>query len=264
MPDKNNCNSRNLKESVCIDVNRVYDSCKDRDCVMDMRVYFNAGDQMLVDSAINVKPLEAEILNTIIDVEPLQFNRGFYTVDVTFFIKTSYDIFTGNTRPQRVEGLSLFEKRVILFGSEGMARTFSSQHVDCGPDRPLPSHTNAPIATVEVLDPILLSTKLVNACEECGCCQCDVASIPVTINNAFQGLVDSEAGRKLYATLGFFSIIRLMRKVQIIVPSYDFCIPEKECCGPTEEDPCCMFYNMEFPIDEFFPPRLGDLECACD
>ena len=127
MSDKINpcCSSKNLKESVCIDVNRVYDSCKDRDCVMDMRVYLNPNDQLLLDSAVSIKPVDAEIVKVCIDVEPLQFNRGFYTVDVKFCIKTSYDVYTGlgcGSRPQRIEGLSIFDKRVILFGSEGTAR----------------------------------------------------------------------------------------------------------------------------------------------
>ena len=58
MPDKNNrCCSENPRESVCIDTNRVYDSCKDRDCMEDMRVYLNAADQLILDSAVNIKPI---------------------------------------------------------------------------------------------------------------------------------------------------------------------------------------------------------------
>ena len=261
MPDKNNrCCSENPRESVCIDTNRVYDSCKDRDCMEDMRVYLNAADQLILDIAVNIKPIEAEIISTLIDVEPLQFNKGFYTVDIRFFIKSAYDVFTGPCRPQRIEGLSVFEKRVILFGSEGEARTFSSLYMNDGPDIPLPPRTNMPIATVEVLDPILLSAKAVDVCECCGCCTCDVASVPQSINGLFEGLTDPDHGKRLFATMGIFSIIRLMRKVQIVVPSFDFCIPEKECCGPTEEDPCSLFYKMCFPVDEFFPPRLSDFE----
>lgn len=139
MSDKNNrCCSDSPRESVCIDTNRVYDSCKDRDCMEDMRVYLNAADQLILDSAVNIKPIEAEIINTFIDVEPLQFNRGCFTVDVRFFIKSAYDVFTGPFRPQKIEGLSVFDKRVILFGSEGEARTFSSVYMNEGPDIPLP------------------------------------------------------------------------------------------------------------------------------
>lgn len=261
MSDRNiNCGNKDLRESVCIDAKRVYDCCKDRDCVADARVYFNAEDQAVLDSSINVKPLSAEILYTFIDVEPLQFNKGFYTVDVRFFIKSDYDAYTGLGRPQRIEGLTVFDKRVILFGSEGNAKTYSSAYVENSYDTPLPVGNNMPIAAVEVLDPILLSSKLTDACDCCGCCGCDISNLPGSIITGFNGIVDPPDGKRLYATFGIFSIIRIMRHVQIIVPSYDFCIPEKECCGPSEEDPCNLFYKMCFPVDEFFPPKLSDFD----
>ena len=87
------CNS-NLRDSVCIDVNRVYDCCKDRDCITDMRLYIPDNCQSLVDRAINVKPDSAELIWAYIDVEELAFNKGFYTVDVKFFFKCSVDVFT--------------------------------------------------------------------------------------------------------------------------------------------------------------------------
>ena len=35
------CNYEEIKEAVCVDTGRVYDSCMDRDCVENVRVYFN-------------------------------------------------------------------------------------------------------------------------------------------------------------------------------------------------------------------------------
>ena len=63
---------------------------------------------------------------------------------------------------------------------------------------------------------------------------------------------------KLYVTLGQFSIIRLERDIQLLMPAYDICMPAKECsCGGADgaEDPCDMFERFEFPVEEFFPPR---------
>ena len=37
-----------LKEAVCIDAMRIYDSCSDKDCLEDMRVLFPAAVQPLV------------------------------------------------------------------------------------------------------------------------------------------------------------------------------------------------------------------------
>ena len=61
-------------------------------------------------------------------------------------------------------------------------------------------------------------------------------------------------GKKLYVTLGQFSIIRLERDTQLLIPAYDYCMPDKACQGSTEDDPCSMFSRIHFPIDEFFPP----------
>ena len=40
------------------------------------------------------------------------------------------------------------------------------------------------------------------------------------------------------------------------MPVYDYCVPDKECaCGGCgEEDPCEIFRNVNFPVNEFFPP----------
>jgi hypothetical protein len=47
----------------------------------------------------------------------------------------------------------------------------------------------------------------------------------------------------------------------MLIPAYDFCIPEKECVT-TSDNPCDMFRRIEFPTDEFFPPKVT--ECSCN
>ena len=42
------------------------------------------------------------------------------------------------------------------------------------------------------------------------------------------------------------------------MPVYDYCMPEKECdCGSdcSQEDPCEVFRQVKFPVNEFFPPN---------
>ena len=73
------------------------------------------------------RPGCAELLYAYIDVEPVGFNRGFYTVDVRYFYRVTADAFVGAARPVEISGLCVFDKRVILFGSEGSAKVFSSQ-----------------------------------------------------------------------------------------------------------------------------------------
>ena len=82
MADKSCNNSMDLRENVCINVQRVYDCCKDRDCMTDLRVYIPTECQELIDCAVNIRVNSAEVLWTYIDVEALPFNKGFYTVDV--------------------------------------------------------------------------------------------------------------------------------------------------------------------------------------
>ena len=69
----------------------------------------------------------AELLYVYTDVEPVTFNRGFYSIDMRFFYRVTLQVGTGTPRCTEAEGLCVFDKRVILFGSEGNAKIFSSE-----------------------------------------------------------------------------------------------------------------------------------------
>ena len=63
-------------------------------------------------------------------------------------------------------------------------------------------------------------------------------------------------------TLGQFSIIRLERDAQLIVPVLDYAIPTKNCCDAAEgcaEDPCEMFSRIPFPTQQFTPNGCDNL-----
>ena len=70
---------RRIREAVCIHTKKIFDSCKDKDCIEDLRVYPTRGCQEVIDRAVSVKAGCAELLYAYIDVEPVTFNRGFYT-----------------------------------------------------------------------------------------------------------------------------------------------------------------------------------------
>jgi hypothetical protein len=112
-----------------------------------------------------------------------------------------------------------------------------------------------PIAEVEAVDPIALHMKITDS----DCCVCDEAEarvIPESITRCFEEApITTETRRRLYVTLGQFSIVRLQRSTQLLIPAYDYCVPEKECQGSTEDDPCTMFARIRFPVEEFFPPN---------
>ena len=251
-----------IQEAVCIHTRKVYDSCKDRDCVENLRVYPTRGSQAIIDRAINVKCRKVELLWVYIDVEPVSFNRGFYTVDVKYFYKVTGDAFCGVGNPQEFCGLATFDKRVILFGSEGNARIFSSVMVPGENDQRLITRTNMPIGVVEVVDPICLSLRLVETCN-CprGGRDCELSELPVAIACCFpDDIVMGESENRVYATIGQFSIIKLERDTQLLIPAFDFCLPENECVSATEDDPCDLFRRIDFPVEEFFPPQRQDFE----
>jgi len=231
--------------------------CYDKDCLEDLRVYSTRQSQEIIDRAINVKCRRAEVLWTYIDVEDLPFNRGFYAVDVKYFYRVVCDAFTGVGKPTEVVGLATFDKRVLLFGSEGNAKIFSSRTALNPDDEQIMRSTNMPVAVCELVDPIALSAKLVEACNypAQGFGSSELVEVPEGICNCFDDELVLDGGiKRVYVSLGQFSIIRLERDTQLIIPSYDFCLPEKECPGSSDDSPCDLFSRIEFPVDEFFPP----------
>ena len=91
MAENINQNANCFKEAVCIDAGRIYDSCCDKDCLEDLQVYFTDVTQPIIDSSVNVKCKKVEILNVFLEVEPVAFNRGFYSVDITFFLYGTFE-----------------------------------------------------------------------------------------------------------------------------------------------------------------------------
>ena len=113
---------------------------------------------------------------------------------------------------------------------------------------------------------MVLGSKVRDVCE-CGgevCC-----NIPGSIRSIFdEELVLSGDRKRLYVTLGQFSIIRLEREAQLIVPVLDYAIPTKDCCesaGCCAEDPCEMFSRIPFPTQQFTPQGCdnSDSDTGC-
>ena len=261
------------KEKVCIQTDKIYDSCRSKECIECMRVYLTETGQEIIDRAVDVKCRKSEVIWVFSDVEKMPFNRGYYTVDLTFFFRVSLDVYTGVSRPVCVEGVATYSKKVVLFGSEGSAKIFSSRYKEDSFDPQLWQKTNMPKAVVETLDPISLGVKVAEPGEKC--CkyaddEIDVCNIPDCVCRVFEDRFVNcrNEQRKVYISLGLFTIIRLERSVQLLIPAYDFCIPEKECVTSSPDDPCEIFANINFPTDEFFPPVEDYLsgeapDCCC-
>ena len=247
------CDDRSIREAVCIHTKKIFDSCRDKDCVEDLRVYPTRSSQDVIDRAQSIKAGTAELLYAYIDVEPVTFNRGFYTVDVQYFYRITADAYVGAARPIQICGLAVFNKRTVLFGSESGSKSFSSDGSEG-----LVLQSNLPTAVVEAVDPLILCLKLVDVCE-CRPCDCGCVDIPPAVAASFgEELVIGGDQHRVFVSLGQFSIIRMERDTQLLIPAYDYCVPTKDCSCDNdrcEENPCELFRQVQFPVYEFFPPN---------
>ena len=81
------CNIEDLQEALSIHTRKITDSCRDKDCIEDLRVYLTKTSQNILDSCASAKVRCAELLYTYIDVEPVTFDGHHYCVNATFFYR---------------------------------------------------------------------------------------------------------------------------------------------------------------------------------
>ena len=232
--DSMRCSAEDLRQALSIHTKKITDSCRDKDCIEDLRVYLTRRSQAVLDSAAGAKVRCADLLYAYIDVEPVAFDRCHYCIDVTFFYRILADTACGTGRPTPLQGLAVFSKRAVLCGEDSRAHIFTSQ------------------------------TQLGQVCE---CKENAVTQIPTEICQLFDDeLVLNGDRRRLFVTLGQFSIIRLERDAQLVVPVLQYSLPTKECCDNPgcAEDPCEMFSRIPFPSAQFAPKNCDkDDDCDC-
>jgi hypothetical protein len=153
----------------------------------------------------------------------------------------------------------VLEKKVILYGSESNVSIFKSNPDAsdyCSVPEPCCSSKNVPIAIVEVVDPIILNTKIKEANDDCGCCCCCCDDVPDKVLSGVSGTLcdNNPSGRYLTVSLGLFSVVRIVRPAQYLVNATEYCVPDKECISTEEDNPCRIFRTMDFPTSEFCPP----------
>ena len=249
------CCPEDLQQAMSVHTRKITDSCRDKDCIEDLRVYLTTGSQTILDSCAGAKVRSAELMYAYIDVESVAFDRNHYCIDVTFYYRILADAVIGSNRPTTLYGLAVFSKRAVLCGEDSRAHIFRSDTHLGSPDGVSVRSTNRPTAVVEVLDPMVLDSKVKEVCD----CKSGtvLTQIPQGIRCQFdEELVLGGDQRRLFVTLGQFSIIRLERDAQLIVPVLDYALPTKECCdsaGGCPEDPCEMFSRIPFPTAQFTP-----------
>lgn len=241
-----NLTGRQFKEACCVDVMRIFDSCSSQDCLEDLLFTVDDADEETINAASYIKVKGISVSDVSFVIDPVPFNRGFYTVDVTYNFNAEIEAHeAGATPPAIVYGTSNFSKRVILYGSDGSSIKFSSD--------------DTATAVQET------------ATSGCACCSCDLCTLPVaSVNLAPPVCLSASLGdvptgdtpRDINITIGLFAIIQLARPVPLMIPSYEYCMPAKECSTNTDS-PCELFDKMSFPASEFFPQALDPCSVSC-
>ncbi len=242
--------------NVVIETSHVLDSCRDRDCFEDVSVYLTDFGQEIIEHTGNVRVKCAEISNACITVTPVQFNRGFYSVNIRFFVTIRFEACL-NGRSQEFDGVTAIEKKVILYGGDCGVSTFTSKANSsdaCCDSVPGQREGTLPVASVEAASPVLLDARIaeVKECNSCCTCCCCVDEIPESAyRNIGAPLSRGRSERVLLVSLGVFSVVRITRPAQYLISATEYSVPDKECSCGEDKDPCCLFRTMEFPTEEF-------------
>ncbi len=248
------------RETVCIETNRVLDSCRDRDCYENVRVYLSDFGNDILERTGSIRAKCADIMWTNISVDPIQFNRGFYAVTIRLYVKIVFEACIGGGRSQELEGIAALEKRVILYGGECNVNIFRSDNTAadsfCALPEPNYGCRNVPTAVVETVDPVLLGAKIMEKASDCNCCCCccNEHDLPEHVMTSFSAPIsfdDDRARRFLTVSLGIFSVVRIVRPAQYLIQATEYAIPEKECVAVEEDDPCHVFRHIPFPTNDF-------------
>jgi len=263
------CGSPSLsgsRDMVCIETNKILDSCRDRDCFENVPVFLTDCGSEIIEHTASVRVKDSCIAGSQVLIEPVKFNRGFYSVNIRFYLKIVFEACIGNGRSQEFEGIAVLDKNVVLFGGESNVSIFKSTSdiTDfCSVPELCCGTKNVPIAVVEVVDPIILNTKILDSKSDCGCCCCCcVDEFPKNITSKINGMLcDRNDGEKYLAvSVGIFSVIRIVRPAQYLINATEYAVPDKECVAAGSDDPCCVFNAMPFPIGEF---SAGGHHAAC-
>ena len=79
---------------------------------------FPASVQPIVDASANVRVRDVDVISVYIDMQPIPFNRGYYSIDLTFFFDVSLELYGG-----------LFE----MLGAEAFQRHLERGSIEVAP-----------------------------------------------------------------------------------------------------------------------------------
>ncbi|KJS18198.1 MAG: hypothetical protein VR69_01945 [Peptococcaceae bacterium BRH_c4b] len=200
-----------IRESVCIIVDKVYTSCQQRECFPEINIPLTGTGPFIFQ---DIKFFNGTIVPGSLQITPIANRPNFFRVMLTISIAfTATLLDTGTGKTITISGtLPDIQKDIVLF---------------------------IPPARDEVDLNIITETRSELLCTPTvfDCC--------------------------LAIQVGVFLVLKVVGKVQLLVPAFGFC-PEPAPCEAFAEqkvDVCATFFNpvkTPFPTD-FFPPQLEDL-----
>ncbi|MDF2882045.1 MAG: hypothetical protein K0R54_2602 [Clostridiaceae bacterium] len=213
---------RTSTKDECIFAYRIYDSCRQQDCLILPVLNINGtpySDHVPItfSNALTVTP-------EIKDIRPNNIKEGYFDIDIEYTFDYNVRGASAAAGPKK----SIFTKTVTLFGSKSSDVTIATN---------FPDYRNG--TAFEQLSqnvPYVIVEASVNFLK--------FESVPIA----------GSADRNFLITLGLFTMIKISRPVNLIVKSTGFCKPEK-CVDPSD-DVCDFFENdVKFPFDIFNPPQ---------
>lgn len=232
------------EESIIVPVkaDRVFDSCSDKDCITDLEVQLDGGELPAQYTAVKTRCCTID--NICMTVEPIAFNRGYYSVDLTYSFGVDLLAYErACDTPTLLHGTATASKSVILYGSESNTKTFFSSGNPIGETGACCNTVNLPTASCQCVDPIALETRIATLCGSTG------------------GEKAHSVRRAVMLTLGIFSVVELTRPVTMNVSANPYTVPEKACSADTDS-PCEIFSRLSFPTEEFAPQSLSQISKA--
>ena len=238
---------------VPIKADRVFDSCSDKDCITNLEVQLDGCELSPMVTAVKTRCCTID--NICMTVEPIAFNRGYYSVDLTYTFGVDLLAYErGCDTPSALHGTATASKSVILYGSESSTKTFFSNGSSVGETNGCCEISNLPTASCQCVDPIALETRIVTLCG---------TPRAVSADNTAETMQAQSVRRAVMLTLGIFSVVELTRPVTMNVVSEPYTVPEKACSAETDS-PCEIFNRLSFPTDEFSPQSLTSADGAAN
>ncbi len=56
------CDPQDLRQAISVHTGKITDSCRDKDCIEDLRVYLTRGSQGILDTCASAKVRSAQLL----------------------------------------------------------------------------------------------------------------------------------------------------------------------------------------------------------